>query len=99
MRTRAPEGLTIVEIINHVTNFGTHDEWSLPSIPCEALNALFVDDEEYSLTTILRELVFAPRDRLQALLPRLRAWHDALQQTGDPCGRVSHDRLLAGEIT
>ena len=39
-----PSGLTIVEIINHAANFGKHDdEWSLPSNPCEALDALFVD--------------------------------------------------------
>lgn len=58
-----PSGLTIVEIINHAANFGKHDdEWSLfPPNPCEALNALFGDDRESSLTTILRELVFAHR--------------------------------------
>ena len=83
--TRAREGLTIVEIISHAANFGKHDdEWSLPSNPCEALDTLFIDDNKYSLTTILRALVFAPSNRLQTLLPLLRAWRDALQQTGDP---------------
>lgn len=78
-------GLTIVEIISHAANFAKHDdEWSLPSNSCEALDALFVDDNEYSLTTILRAPVFARSNRLQALLPHLRTWRDALQQTGDP---------------
>jgi hypothetical protein len=86
-------GLTIVEIINHAANFARHDdEWNLQSTPCEALDALFIDDKEYSLTTILRELVFAPHNRLQALLPRLRAWRDALQQTDDP---VSNGIIIA----
>jgi hypothetical protein len=72
-------GLTIVEIIKHAASFGKHDdEWRLLSNPCEALDALFVDDHEYSLITILRELVFAPNNRLQALLPHLRAWRDDL---------------------
>jgi hypothetical protein len=80
-----PYGLTIVGIINHAANFGKHDDdWSLPSSPCEALDKLFVDDSEYSLTTLLRALVFAPSNRLQAVLPHLRRWRDALQQTGDP---------------
>ena len=63
-----PAVVTIVEIISHAANFGKHDdEWSLfPSNPCEALDALFVDDNEYSLTTILRALVFARSNRLQA---------------------------------
>jgi hypothetical protein len=79
-------GQTIVELINHAANFWKHhDEWSLPSNKgrgqraCEALDALLVDDTFYPLTTILGELVFAPRNRrLQALLPHLRAWRDAL---------------------
>ena len=63
-----PSGLTIVEIINHAANFGKHDdEWSLfPPNPCEALDALFVRNNEYPLTTILRALVFARSNRLQA---------------------------------
>ncbi|MGH8591571.1 MAG: hypothetical protein ACREXX_20330 [Gammaproteobacteria bacterium] len=44
-----PSGLTIVEIINHAANFGKHDdEWNLlPPTPCEALDKLFVGDDEY----------------------------------------------------
>ena len=79
-------GRPIVELINHAANFWKHpDEWSLPSNKgrgervCDALDALFADDTCcYPVTTILQALVFARSNRLQALLPHLRAWRDDL---------------------
>ena len=78
-----PSGLTIVEILNHAANFGKYDdEWNLlPPTLCEALDKLFVGDDEYSLTTILRRLVLTRSNRLQALLPHLHRWRDDLART------------------
>ena len=79
-------GLTIVEIINHAANFGKHDdEWSLfPPNPCEALDALFVRNNEYPLTTILRALVFARSNRLQAFSRTFVRGAIRCKRTGDP---------------
>ena len=82
-----PSGLTYAEIINHAANsWKHHEEWSLPSNKgrghaCEALDILLGDEPCDPLTAILGAVVFARSNRLQALLPHLRAWREALART------------------